>query len=78
MNLDIFKSEDPSGKMFKESFLLKNHSNEFQFITDYCDRLGLSELSFKEKVFLCINNMSSIQSVKIQIAVARQNLLTQR
>lgn len=64
MNLDIFKSEDPSGKMFKESFLLKNHSNEFHFITDYCDRLGLSELSFKEKVFLCINNMSSIPICK--------------
>lgn len=56
MNLDIFKKKDSSGRMSKESFVSKNHSDEYNFIINYSTENNLEELPFKERVYLCINN----------------------
>jgi hypothetical protein len=60
MNLDIFNLPDPSGKMSKESFLIKNHKEEYKFIINYCIDNDLFDVSFKEKVYLCLNKLSSV------------------
>jgi hypothetical protein len=52
MNLDIFNSFDPSGKLSKESYLLKNHIEEYDYIQDYSVKYGLVDIPFKEKVYV--------------------------
>jgi hypothetical protein len=37
MNLEIFKKSDPSGRMSKESYLIKNHKDEYDYIIRYCE-----------------------------------------
>jgi hypothetical protein len=64
MNLDIFKVPDPSGRMSKESFLLKNNPEEYRYIIDYCESNNLAEISFKEKVYLTINNLDKVPICK--------------
>lgn len=58
MNLDIFKNSDPSGRMSKESFLIKNYKDEYDFIVKYCSENNINSVSFKEKVYLTVNNIS--------------------
>jgi len=60
MDLNIFKLPDPSGRMSKESFLLKNNPEEYQYIVDYCQLHNISDISFKEKVYLSVNNYTKI------------------
>ena len=55
MNLDIFRMADPSGKMSKESYVMRCHKEEYDFILEYCERNGMGVCTFKEKVFLTIN-----------------------
>lgn len=64
MNLDIFKFKDPSGKMYKESFLSKNYVQEYQYIIDYCVINNISDIAFKEKVYLCLNDIRSVPVCK--------------
>jgi len=65
MNLEIFKQVDPSGRMSKESFLLKNHTEEYNYIIEYCNMNYTSaNLTFKEKVYICVNNLNSISICK--------------
>jgi len=52
MNLDIFKINDPSGKMSKESYVSKNFKEEYDYIIKNID----IEIPFKEKVYLIVNN----------------------
>ena len=59
MNLDIFKEPDPSGKMSKESYLIKNHKKEYDYILNYCIENKI-ESTFKEKVYLTINKFKEI------------------
>ena len=59
MNLDIFKSPDTSGKLFKEKYLIKNYNTEYNYIIQYSIMNHLDKLPFKEKVYLCINNLLS-------------------
>ena len=37
MNLDIFKKDDPSGRMSKESYIMKNYKEEYDYIINYCE-----------------------------------------
>jgi hypothetical protein len=56
MNLEIFKINDPSGKMSKESYVLNNHREEYDYIT-----LTLNiDIPFKEKVYLVINGLFEV------------------
>ena len=63
MDLSIFKKEDASGKMSKESYLIKNHKDEYDFIIEYCESKKI-ECSFKEKVYLAINNLVELPKCK--------------
>ena len=65
MNLDIFRNPDPSGKLSKESYLQKNHSEEYDYIVDYCNRNSIDEgIPFKEKVYLSINKLENVPMCK--------------
>jgi len=64
MNLEVFNIPDSSGRMSKESFILKNYKEEYDYIVDYCDDNNLLNISFKEKVYLTLNNLESIPVCK--------------
>jgi len=64
MNLDIFKLPDPSGRYSKESFLIKNFKEEYDFIINYCICHNLLDIPFKEKAYLCVNNIKSYPRCK--------------
>jgi len=64
MDLDIFRKNDPSGKLNKESYLFKNHTEEYNYIIDYCRKNEIFDISFKEKVYLCLNNISKVPICK--------------
>ena len=64
MNLEIFKIPDPSGKLFKEKFLSKNHIAEYDYIIEYSAKYNFSNLPFKERVYLCINNIKILPMCK--------------
>lgn len=64
MNIDIFKTPDPSGKLSRESYLIKNHIEEYDFIVKYCIDNNLLDIPFKEKVYLTINEMKKIPICK--------------
>jgi hypothetical protein len=53
MNLDIFKINDPSGKMSKESYVFKNFKEEYDFIIENTS----NDLPFKERVYLILNKI---------------------
>ena len=57
MNIEKFNLPDPSGRMSKESFLFKNHKNEYDYIIKYCEINCLLEIPFKEKVYLTLNKI---------------------
>jgi hypothetical protein len=57
MDFSIFKQPDPSGRMFKESYLLKNYPDHYTFIIEGYTHL---QCSFKEKVYLSINGLTEI------------------
>lgn len=64
MDLDIFNKPDPSGKLSKEKYLIKNYKEEYDYIINYCNENQIYDIPFKEKVYLCINNIKSIPTCK--------------
>ena len=60
LNYEDFKKEDPSGKMSKESYIIKNFPDHYESIKDFSDKNELSEIPFKERVFLFLNNINSV------------------
>jgi len=64
MNLDIFKLVDKSGRMSKESFLIKNHKEEYDYIINWCDENKITDVSFKEKSYLCLREIKQIPVCK--------------
>lgn len=64
MNLDIFNKPDPSGKMSRSSYLMKNHQEEYDYIIRYCNKNNIFDVTFKEKVYLSINNIKKIPICK--------------
>ena len=60
MNLNIFKSLDPSGRMSRENFVLNNYPEEYDYIIKFCQKNSLDNLPFKQKVYHTINNLDSI------------------
>ena len=64
MDLSIFNLPDSSGRMYKESFMIKNHKEEYDYIIDYCDNNNLLDISFKEKAYLALNKLNNIPVCK--------------
>lgn len=64
MNLEIFNNADPTGKMSRENYILKNHREEYDFIMNYSIKNNMIDLAFKEKVYICINNLKEIPICK--------------
>ena len=64
MNLEIFNQPDPSGKMCREKYLIKNLPDEYNFILKYCIDNNLLDIPFKEKVYLCVNNITILPNCK--------------
>lgn len=60
MDLKIFNQEDRSGKFYKESFMIKNHKKEYDFIVKKFD----IDIPFKEKAYLVINDLNDIPKCK--------------
>jgi hypothetical protein len=64
MNIELFKNPDPTGKMSRENFVLKNYPDEYDYIIRYSIENNFISFSFKEKVYLCVNNIKSIPLCK--------------
>jgi hypothetical protein len=64
MNLSIFNNPDPSGRLYKESYLLKNYPEEYNYIIEYCILNKIFDITFKEKVYLCLNNLTESPKCK--------------
>ena len=64
MDLKIFNSLDSSGRMYKDSFVSKNHKEEYDYIISYCEDLELQSIPFKEKAYLVINGLDNTPSCK--------------
>lgn len=60
MNLEIFNQEDKSGTLRKEKIVIKKYPEEHNHIIEWCMINRLAELSFKLKVYHCINNLKQI------------------
>jgi len=58
MKLEIFELPDPSGKLNKESYLFKNHREQYDYIIDFCQKNGIFDIPFKQKVYLCLYKIS--------------------
>jgi len=65
MNLDIFKKPDSSGKLAKEKYVINNHPEEYDYINLYCKENNI-DVTFKEKVYLCINDIKQVPNCKNQ------------
>lgn len=64
MDFDIFKSEDKSGRMSKESFVSKNYPEEYEQIITFSEKFGLKEIPFKEKVYIFLNKLECVPTCK--------------
>ncbi len=64
MNFEVFKLEDKSGRMSKDSFVKKNYPEEYQMIIDFCKINNIDEISFKEKVYLFLEGKNSVPVCK--------------
>jgi hypothetical protein len=64
MNLNIFKIPDSSGKLSKESYLIKNHIEEYNYIIQFCLENNINDIPFKEKVYLAINETKEVPICK--------------
>ena len=64
MNLEIFKQPDPTGKFSKEKYLIKNYPEEYDYIINFSIKNKIIDTPFKEKVYICINNIKSIPICK--------------
>jgi hypothetical protein len=64
MNLEIFNNPDPTGKMSREKYILKMYSDEYNYILQYCTDNNLLDITFKEKVYLSINEKLKIPVCK--------------
>jgi hypothetical protein len=73
MDLEIFNLPDSSGRMSKESFLFKNHKDEYDYIVEYCEINNLLGITFKEKVYLTLNELKSVPVCKNQNCNSRVN-----
>lgn len=60
MNLEIFNKPDPSGRMSREKYLLNNYKSEYDYIINFCEIHNIDNISFKEKVYLSINGLTSV------------------
>ena len=76
MNFEIFKFEDKSGKMSKDTFVKNKYPEEYQVIMEFCQEKGLNDIRFKEKVYLFLNKRNSIpvcKNITCKNAVKFQN-----
>jgi hypothetical protein len=64
MDLSIFEIEDKSGKYSKESFLQKNHIDEYNYVVNWCISNNIEGIPFKEKVYLAVNKFKDVPKCK--------------
>jgi hypothetical protein len=64
MNLEIFKKPDPTGKLSRDKYLIKNYTDEYDYIINYAIEYNLVDIPFKEKIYLCVNNLINIPICK--------------
>jgi hypothetical protein len=64
MNLDIFRQSYPSGKLSKVNYLIKNFTDEYNYIINYCNEKGITDIAFKEKLYLCLNQFDKAPTCK--------------
>lgn len=56
----IIKENGPSGRMYLEKYVMKNHIDIYNDIISFCNDNDLKELSFKEKVYHYVNDIKEI------------------
>ncbi len=66
MNLEMFKRLDPSGIMSKIKIVSKNYPNEYEWILQYAEENGFTDLEFKEKIYYAVNNLKELVQCKNQ------------
>jgi hypothetical protein len=64
INFEIFKKEDPSGKMSRKSYVINNFPDHYKVLKKYIEENELSDVPFKEIIFLFLNSLSSIPKCK--------------
>ncbi len=64
MKFNLFKEPDPSGRMSKESYVVKTYPDEYKVIVEYCDSFDIKDVTFKEKVYLFLNNLNIVPVCK--------------
>ena len=57
MLFDYFLINNKSGYKTKESWFSKNHVDDYQLILDYNSKIGLADVSFKEKIWIYFNKL---------------------
>ena len=60
MDLNIFRSNNKSGSFSREKWVMNNYEQEWKHIIDFAENLGLSNINFAEKVFLCLNDLKEV------------------
>lgn len=61
----FFLENNKAGLKTRESYIIKNHNEIYQIINEYCDNIKLnSDISFKEKVYIFINNLTEVPICK--------------
>lgn len=60
MNLDIFRSDNKTGKFSREKWVMENYIEEWKHITNFAENYALTDISFSEKIYLCLNSFTKI------------------
>ncbi len=60
MNLDIFRSDNKTGKFSREKWVMENYTEEWKHITKFAENYELTDINFSEKVYLCLNGFTKI------------------
>jgi len=60
----LYLTKNDSGKYSREEYLMKNCHEIYEQIVDYSNKFDFDRLSFKEKVYLFVNNMNNVPTCK--------------
>jgi hypothetical protein len=50
-------------RIFGERFF-KNFLDEYNYIIDYCNERGIIDITFKEKLYICLNGLNEVPTCK--------------
>jgi hypothetical protein len=60
MNLDVFRSDNKTGKFSREKWVMENYNKEWSHIVKFAEDFDLTHISFVEKVYLCLNSLTAL------------------